>query len=60
MDWILANWQNVLEIVAYVVFVARLVIVLTPTVKDDNFFLPIIKFIGKLGLDKYGPAERPK
>jgi len=34
-------------IIAYVVAIASIIIKLTPTVKDDNFLLPIIKFISK-------------
>jgi hypothetical protein len=58
VNWIKDNWKDVLDIVAYIVFTARLIVVLTPTLKDDNILLPIIKILGKLGLDKYGPVQR--
>lgn len=61
MEWLMNNWKDLLDIVAYVVLIASVVVKLTPTQKDDAILLPIIKFIGKyLALDKYGPADRPK
>jgi hypothetical protein len=61
MEWILSNWKDLLDIAAYVVFIASIIVKLTPTAKDDALILPVIKFIGKyLALDKYGPADRPK
>jgi hypothetical protein len=34
---------------------------LTPTLKDDNFLLPIVKFIGKyIALNVTAPVNRPK
>jgi hypothetical protein len=57
VSWIIANWAQVAETLAAVVGVASLIVKMTPTLKDDNFLLPIIKFIGKfIALDKYGPA----
>ena len=53
--------KDILEIIAAVVGVASLIVKITPTLKDDNWLLPIIKFIGKyIALDKFGPSERPK
>ena len=53
---IMANIGPITEVIAYVVLAASALVKLTPTVKDDNFLKPIIKFIGKyLALDKYGP-----
>jgi len=61
MEWLTSNWKDLLDIVAYVVLIASVIVKLTPTQKDDALILPIIKFIGKyLALDKYSPAERPK
>lgn len=34
-------------ILAYVVAIASIVVKLTPTLKDDNFLLPIVKFLSK-------------
>lgn len=38
--------QPYIDILAYVIAIASIVIKLTPTLKDDNALLPIIKFIG--------------
>ena len=51
-----ANIGVISEAVAYLVLFASIVIKMTPTLKDDNYFKPIIKFIGKyIALEKYGP-----
>lgn len=56
--WVTNNWKTVIEIYLAAVGLASLIVKLTPTVKDDNILLGIIKFIGKwVAVDKYGPAE---
>lgn len=56
VNWIVANWKDIADVIAYLVFVASIIVKLTPTLKDDDFFKPIIKFIGKyIALNKYGP-----
>lgn len=58
---ILGQYKWIVDIIAYVVAVGSVIVKLTPTLKDDNVILPIIKFIGKfIALDKYSPPERPK
>ena len=60
MDWITNNWKMVADILAYACLFASAIVKLTPTLKDDNFILQIIKVIGKyIALDKYTPIERP-
>jgi len=55
------NIGPITEVIAYLCLLASAIVKITPTVKDDNFFKPIISFIGKyLALDKYGPATRPE
>ena len=45
-----------IDAVAYLVLGGSVIVKLTPTLKDDNYFKAIIKFIGKyIALDKYGP-----
>ena len=57
---IIANKEVIINIIAYVVTLGSLIVKLTPTLKDDNLWLPIVKFIGKyIALDKYAPADRP-
>lgn len=58
IDWIMAHWGDVAQTIAAIIGAASVIVKLTPTLKDDNILLPIIKFIGKfIALDKYGPAE---
>lgn len=58
-NWVKDNGKDLIDIVAYVVMIASVVVKLTPTLKDDAFLLPIVKFIGKyIALDKYGPGAR--
>lgn len=54
--------KNVAEIVSVVIALASVIVKLTPTLKDDNWLLPIVKFIGKyIALNKtVTDAERPK
>jgi len=41
--------------IAYLCLGASIIVKLTPTLKDDNIILPIIKFIGKyIAIDKFG------
>lgn len=56
-QWIIANLDDITGAIAHLVLFASIIIKLTPTLKDDNYFKPIIKFIGKyIALDKYGPG----
>lgn len=47
IDWLLTNWSNILEIVAYIISAATIIVQLTPTLKDDAFLKKVIQFIGK-------------
>jgi len=62
ISWGVAHWQDILNIVAYVCLAASAIVKITPTLKDDNIVLPIVKFIGKyLALNKnVSETERPK
>jgi len=63
MDFILNHWKDILEIIAYVISIASIIVKVTPTLKDDSILLPVIKFVGKwLALNKFGPTDkdRPK
>lgn len=60
IDAIVNNWKSIAELIAAIIGVASIIVKLTPTLKDNNILLPIIKFIGKfIALDKYGPENRP-
>ena len=57
---ITSNLGALTSAVAHLVLFASVIIKLTPTLKDDNYFKPIVKFIGKyVALDKYGPQGGP-
>lgn len=58
VNWLIANWAKIAEAIVAIIGTASLIVKITPTLKDDNILLGIIKFIGKwIALDKYGPAE---
>ena len=58
ISWIVANYKGILEAIAAAIGAASIIVKITPTLKDDNMLLPIVKFIGKfIALDKYGPTE---
>jgi len=60
-NWIIAHWGDILNVIAYAIAAASLIVKFTPTLKDDNALLWVVKFLGKwIALNKYGPAERPK
>lgn len=54
------NWQRIAELIAAIIGVASLIVKMTPTLKDDNMLLPIIKFISKyIALNTPTPTSRP-
>jgi hypothetical protein len=63
MEGLIAIWNYlqpkmglIIDAVAYLVLGASVIVKLTPTLKDDNYFKGIVKFVGKyIALDKYGP-----
>lgn len=58
IKWFTENWDSLSMAIAAIVGAASIIVKLTPTLKDDNILLPIVKFIGKyIALDKYGPSE---
>lgn len=53
--------KSVLDVFAYLIAGASIIVKLTPTLKDDDFFKSLISFIGKyIALDKYGPKGEVK
>jgi len=59
LDAYLGDYRYILDLIAYLVMLASIIVRLTPTLKDDNLLLPIIKFVGKfVALNKYGPGDR--
>jgi hypothetical protein len=62
IQWTIENWKTVLEIVVQVIGIASVIVKLTPTLKDDNIWLPVVKFLGKyIALNKsVSNEDRPK
>ena len=52
MEWIIANWDNVLLIISGVISIASIIVKLTPTPKDDAFLAKVISFLKVLSLNK--------
>ena len=50
MEWITANWKDILTIITGVIAVASVVTRLTPTKVDDNVLGYIVKFIDVLSV----------
>jgi len=50
------NLGQITDAIAYLVLFGSIIVKLTPTLKDDNYFKSVVKFVGKyIALDKYGP-----
>ena len=61
IEYIETHWTAILNIVTYGMAATFIIVKLTPTLKDDNFFLPIVKFLGKfIALNTNAPTVRPK
>lgn len=63
MEWGLQNWDEIIKAVGLLIAAASIIVRLTPTLRDNSVFLPIVKFLGRyIALDKYGlkEVERPK
>lgn len=50
INWLQANWKDVLAIIGGVVTVASIIVKLTPTPKDDGVLAKVIKVLAALGL----------
>jgi len=50
IQWLQANWKDVLAIIGGVVTVASIIVKLTPTQKDDAFLAKVIKVLAALSL----------
>jgi len=52
MEWIQNNWTDILQIGAYVIAIASIIVKLTPTQKDDAFLQKVIAFLKVIALNK--------
>ena len=58
-DLIKTNGLEIMSAVAHLTLFASVIVKLTPTLKDDAWLLPFIKFVGKyIALDKYKPPAK--
>ena len=61
VQWFQANWTNIATAIASIIAAASIIVKITPTLKDDNILLGIIKFLSKyIALNTPTPTERPK
>lgn len=60
MEWLETHWGDIVQAAAYVIAATSIVVKLTPTLKDDNLFLPIIKILSKyVAINTKTPTTRP-
>ncbi len=52
INWFVQNWTTVLNIIAYIISAASLIVKLTPTPNDDTALAKIIDILKKLALYK--------
>lgn len=50
MSWLLSNWQEIVNALAGVMIVARIIVKLTPTPKDDSALAKVVGVLKALGL----------
>lgn len=54
----LGDYAWIFELAALIIAVTSIIVKLTPTLKDDNVWLPVVKVLGRLALNKYSPPQR--
>ena len=60
ISWVQANWVNIIAIYTGLVTLASIIVKLTPSLKDDDALLAVVKFIGKyIALNTNAPSSRP-
>lgn len=47
IDWVTANWDDIVKVILQVIGFASVVVRLTPTLADDNALKGIVAFLGK-------------
>jgi hypothetical protein len=61
ITWFQTHWVDVVNIITGVIAVASIIVKLTPTLKDDNILLGVVKFLSKyIALNTPTPTDRPK
>jgi len=57
---IIENKEVIIQLIAQIIAVATIIVRVTPTMKDDNILLPIVKFVGKYIALNNKVGDRPK
>jgi hypothetical protein len=52
MEWLQNNWTDILQIGAYIIAGASIIVKLTPTVKDDAYLAKVLAFLKVISLNK--------
>ena len=52
VNWVVANYLEILKVAAYIVAIASVIVKLTPTQKDDALLAKIMPWLEKLSLNK--------
>jgi hypothetical protein len=47
MEWLQSHWTEIVQVITGLVTLASIIVRWTPTIKDDNWLLAIVKFLGK-------------
>lgn len=45
--WFQTNWGAMTQVIAFIIAAASIIVKFTPTLKDDNWLLEVIKFLSK-------------
>jgi hypothetical protein len=61
-NWIVGHWTDIVQVITSIIGVASIIVKLTPTLRDDDALLGIVKFLGKyIALNKTVlDKDRPK
>jgi len=59
IEFLKKNWTEIAQVIVAVIGAASIIVKLTPTLKDDNVWLPIVKFLGKyIALNRSGDEAK--
>ena len=61
VTWFQTNWFQIAQAITAIIGAASIIVKMTPTLRDNNILLKVIKFLGKyIALNVNTPIERPK
>lgn len=47
INWFIAHWEDILFAITSIATGVSLIVKITPTLKDDNIWLPLVKWLSK-------------